>query len=341
MNNKDLLKISKEKIENRINEILDREIDKYKNNNFIVNSLEELKRLSQGGKRVRGYLIKLGQLLMNKDDDSYVDIAAALEIFQTAILIHDDIIDEADLRRNEITINAKYPNHLGISKGICIGDLGFFLSYKIIAEANISSEVKEAIMDVYATTLYNTVVGEIIDVELPLENLDYHLNMEDKIIYDIYVNKTSWYTIIGPLLIGALSAGLDKNNKEDLIEIGTKLGIAFQIKDDLLGLYTENNIMGKTLNDIKENKQTIIYKYAINKASKEELDIINELYGKDINEEQTKTILELFDKLGAKKNAEELIEKYTNEAIKKIEELDISNKELFIEFANYLLKRNN
>ena len=99
--------------------------------------------------------------------------------------------------------------------------------------------------------------------------------------------------------------------------------------------------MGKTLNDIKENKQTIIYKYAINKASKEELDIINELYGKDINEADTKTILELFDKLGAKKNAEELIEKYTNEAIERIEMIDISNKELFIEFANYLLKRNN
>lgn len=339
--NKELLNVSKIKIENRINEILDEEIKKHISNDFIKRSLEELKRLSQGGKRVRGYLVKLGQLLMNKDDDSYIDIAAALEIFQTAILIHDDIIDEADLRRNEITINAKYPNHLGISKGICIGDLGFFLSYKILAESKLHSEVKEAIMDVYATTLYNTVVGEIIDVELPLESLDYHLTMEDKIIYDIYVNKTSWYTIIGPILIGALSAGLDKNNKGDLIKIGTKLGIAFQIKDDLLGLYSENNVMGKTLNDIKENKQTIIYKYAINKASIEELDIINKLYGKDINAEETKTILELFDKLGAKKNAEKLIEKYTNEAIEMIEDLDVSNKKLFIEFANYLLNRNN
>ena len=123
--NKKLLEISKEKIENKINEILDTEINLYKDNTFITSSLEELKRLSQGGKRVRGYLVKLGQMLCGIDDDSYVDLAAALEIFQTAILIHDDIIDEADKRRGMETINAKYEGHLGIAKGICIGDLGY------------------------------------------------------------------------------------------------------------------------------------------------------------------------------------------------------------------------
>lgn len=335
-----LFEISKEKIENKINEILDREIEKYEDNSFIKESLMELKRLSSGGKRVRGYLIKLGQMLFGKDDDSYVDIAAAVEIFQTSILIHDDIIDEADKRRGMDTINAKYKGHIGVAKGICIGDLGFFISYRIINNSNISKELKDEIVKIYSKTLHNTVNGEIVDVELPLKSLEYHKNMDDKIIYDIYINKTAWYTIIGPILIGAASAGASAEDKEKLIEMGTNLGIAFQIKDDLLGLYSSVSSMGKTLNDIKEGKQTIIYKYAIDHASKEELDVISKYYGNpNVTEEESNIIIELFDKLGAGKNAENLVKKYTDDGISIIDAMDVQNKDLFMKFANYLLNR--
>lgn len=339
---KDLYLECKEKIEVKINEILDKEIKKYDDNAFIKSSLEELKRLSAGGKRVRGYLIKLGQLLFGKDDDSYVELAAAIEIFQTAILIHDDIIDKADKRRGMDTINAKYEGHLGISKAICIGDLGYFISYSIISNLDISSDIKEEIMKVYSKTLYNTVNGEIIDVELPLKDTCYHKNMDEKIIYDIYINKTAWYTIIGPMLIGAVSASMTQDQKEILIGAGKALGIAFQIKDDLLGLYSDVKTLGKTLNDIKEGKQTIIYKYAIDKASKEELEMIKQYYGNPgVTSEGNKKIILLFEKLGAKANAEKLVEEYTKKGIEKINMLDVKNKELFIEFANYLLDRNN
>lgn len=331
-----------QKIELRINEIFDIEIKKYQDNQYIKESLEELKRLSAGGKRVRGYLVKVGQLLFGLDDDSYLDIAAALEIFQTAILIHDDIIDEGELRRGEITINAKYKGHLGIAKGICIGDLGFFLSYQVINNSGVSENLKNEIMKIYATTLYNTVNGEIIDVELPLDSIENHIKMNEKIIYDIYVNKTAWYTIIGPILIGASSANATDVQKKALIEMGTKLGIAFQIKDDLLGLYSDNNILGKTLNDIKEGKQTIIYKYAIDNASDEQMDIIRKYYGNPIVTSQgNQEILDLFEELGAKKNAELLVEKYTKEAIDIMDDLDVQNKSVFMDFANYLLKREN
>lgn len=340
--NKNLLEECKIIIENRINEILDGEIKRYKDNCFIKESLEELKRLSKGGKRVRGYLIKLGQMLFGKDDDSYIDIAAAIEIFQTAILIHDDVIDEADKRRGLDTINAKYAGHIGISKAICIGDLGFFISYNIINNANISDDLKIEIMKVYSKTLYNTVNGEIIDVELPLKSLEYHKKMDDKLIYDIYVNKTAWYTIIGPILIGASSANASSLDKEKLMQMGENLGIAFQIKDDLLGLYSENDSMGKTLNDIKEGKQTIIYKYAIDHANKEEIEIINKYYGNsDVTIDENKIITDLFIKLGAKENAEKLELEYTKKGIDIINSMDVKNKDLFMDFANYLLKRKN
>lgn len=340
--NKDLLNISKQKIDDKINEILDIEIQKYKDNEFIRTSIEELKRLSQGGKRVRGYLVKLGQMLFGLDDDSYFDLAAALEIFQTAILIHDDIIDEADKRRGMETINSKYKGHIGIAKGICIGDLGFFISYKIISELNISNSIKEEIFKVYSKTLYNTINGEIIDVELPFKNIEFHKNMSDRIIYDIYINKTAWYTIIGPMLIGASCCNVNLEDKNKIIEAGVNLGIAFQIKDDLLGLYSDVLIMGKTLNDIKEGKQTIIYKYAIDNANEKQLDVINKHYGTFSDDDlNNKLILDLFEELGAKKYAEDKVEEYTNKAIEIIESMDIQNKKLFIEFANYLLERKN
>lgn len=340
--NENLLEECKIIIENRINEILEGEIKRYKDNCFIKESLEELKRLSKGGKRVRGYLIKLGQMLFGKDDDSYIDIAAAIEIFQTAILIHDDVIDEADKRRGLDTINAKYAGHIGISKAICIGDLGFFISYNIINNANISDNLKIEIMKVYSKTLYNTVNGEIIDVELPLKSLEYHKKMDDKLIYDIYVNKTAWYTIIGPILIGASSANASSIDKEKLMQMGENLGIAFQIKDDLLGLYSEDDSMGKTLNDIKEGKQTIIYKYAIDHANKEEIEIINKYYGNScVTMDENKIITDLFIKLGAKENAEKLELEYTKKGIDIINSMDVKNKDLFMDFANYLLKRKN
>lgn len=340
--NKNLLEECKIIIENRINEILEGEIKRYKDNCFIKESLEELKRLSKGGKRVRGYLIKLGQMLFGKDDDSYIDIAAAIEIFQTAILIHDDVIDEADKRRGLDTINAKYAGQIGISKAICIGDLGFFISYNIINNANISDDLKIEIMKVYSKTLYNTVNGEIIDVELPLKSLEYHKKMDDKLIYDIYVNKTAWYTIIGPILIGASSANASSLDKEKLMKMGENLGIAFQIKDDLLGLYSEDDSMGKTLNDIKEGKQTIIYKYAIDHANKEEIEIINKYYGNScVTIDENKIITDLFIKLGAKENAEKLELEYTKKGIDIINSMDVKNKDLFMDFANYLLKRKN
>lgn len=339
---KDLFEISRKKIEDKVNEILDKEIEKYSDNEFIKDSLDEIKRLSKGGKRVRGYLVKLGAMLFGKDDDDYTSLAAALEIFQTAILIHDDIIDEADKRRGMETINSKYRGHIGISKAICIGDLGFFISYRIISNLNLSKELKEEISKVYSKTLHNTVNGEIIDVELPLKDTNYHKNMSDKIIYDIYVNKTAWYTIIGPILIGAASANASYEDKKKLIEMGTNLGIAFQIKDDLLGLYSSYNDMGKTLNDIKEGKQTIIYKYALDRANKEELETIEKYYGNaNVDANGNKIITELFDKLGAKENAEKLVLEYTNKGIEIIDNMNVKNKELFTEFANYLLKRNN
>ena len=335
-----IFKLCKESIDKRLNEVFDKEICKYKNNSFIVDSLKELKRLSQNGKRVRGFLIKLGQLLKGVDDDSYLDLAVAIEIFQTAVLIHDDIIDNADMRRGMETITYKYPDHLGISKAICIGDLGFFLAYRLINETNLNATTKIEVLKIFTDTIYNTVLGEITDVELPYKTKDYHKTIKEDIIYDIYVNKTAWYTIIGPLLMGGATIDITEKEKNQLIEIGTNLGIAFQIKDDLLGIFSDQTTLGKTINDIKEGKQTIIYKYAIDKASEFDLRFINKYYGNTlIDEINTKKVINIFIKLGAKENAENLLKECINKSINLLKQSSFVYQEKLIEFTNYLLER--
>ena len=143
-------------------------------------------------------------------------------------------------------------------------------------------------------------------------------------------------------MIGATLARASEEDKKKLIEMGTNLGIAFQIKDDLLGLYSDNNKIGKTLNDIKEGKQTIIYKYAIDHANDNELDIIEKYYGNTlITNEESMIVTKLFEKLGARKNAEELVKEYTDKGINIIKNMNVKNKDLFISFANYLLNRTN
>jgi geranylgeranyl pyrophosphate synthase len=329
----------KNAIDNNIDKLLDEELSTWKSAD-VKKSFEELKRLSKGGKKIRGALIKIGELLNGVDNDSYLPLATAFEIFQTAVLIHDDIIDEADTRRGMPTITALIPGHDGLSKAICVGDLGFFLSYKIISETNFSDSIKAKLIEFYTKTLYNTIVGEIIDVELPLKDFNYHLNMKDDEIYDIYMYKTSWYTFIGPLLLGAIAANMDDDKINSIIEIGLNLGIAYQIRDDLLGLYSTNDNMGKTSTDIKENKQTIIYKYAIDHANDEERKIIESLYGKELNEEDTKTLIDLFTSLNAKDNAERLVKEHTDKAINIINDSDFENKQYLIDLAEKLVARN-
>ena len=140
---------------------------------------------------------------------------------------------------------------------------------------------------------------------------------DDKLIYDIYVNKTAWYTIIGPFLLGMMLNG--KMASEKLINILKNIGVAFQIKDDLLGIYADN--LGKTLNDVSEYKQTILYSYAISTSYKEE---VLKNYGKD---NTLDVIKELFIECGAKKYAEDKLMSIYDETVKDIDTVSDLSRE--------------
>ena len=308
--------------------------------------------LNTNGKLVRGVLVDLGYYLLKDNKEYSNDLALAYEIFQTAILVHDDIIDEDEKRRGVNTIhfenfnkyksyNSIEAKHLGDSIAICMGDYGLYDSIKIITNSYKDDPNLSKVLNNFIDTALNTVRGEILDVVLPFESKNklVDLNSLDKSIMDIYRLKTAHYTIIGPMSVGLLLAGSDESKIKDITSFGEKVGIAFQIQDDILGIYGEN--IGKVIgSDIKEFKQTILYSH-ISKT-----DYLNELenyYGNDISEDNINKVRELFKKSGSLDYSINMMNNLYDESIKELNNINwISEdkKDILRGFVEYLRNRN-
>lgn len=321
----------------------------------IAENLKFFQELNLEGKRVRGVLVKLGYKLLNDDTNYSNKLALAYEVFQTAILVHDDIIDKDLTRRGKDTVPyANYKRYkdysedenelkdFGNSLGICVGDYGLYQANKIIIDnyANDSNFAK--VIACFHDTVLNTIRGELLDVALPFQSKHQMLPKSklQEAIQNIYRLKTAHYTIIGPLAVGLLLAGGDEKQIEDITAFGEKVGIAFQIQDDILGIYSDD--MGKVKgSDIKEFKQTILYAHV---SETEYYDELLKYYGKeDISDEAIKKVQDLLEKSGSKKYAEYLMNDYYEQGLnvlKDISWMEETEKDLLVGFVEYLRIRN-
>lgn len=333
-------------------EILDKELDLFnkelvkEENPILKENLEYFSNLNCNGKLVRGVLVDLGYFLL-KDNREYSNkLALAYEVFQTAILVHDDIIDKDEKRRGIETIHyANYKNykdmHFSNSIAICMGDYGLYKANSLIIDNYSNDSNLSKVFSYFNNTVLNTIKGEILDVVLPVKakNKDIDNNLLEESIMNIYRLKTAHYTIIGPLSTGLLLAGANEKQLSDILNFGEKIGIAFQIQDDILGIYSDN--MGKVIgSDIKEFKQTILYSHI---AKTKYLDELLEVYGKDINDENISKVRELFKISGSLEYANNMMNNLYNESleiINKIKWIDESKKEILIGFVEYLRSRN-
>ena len=336
MNFKELINDTKIKIEKRFKEY-------YKNEEtspFLKEALDELLRMNSGGKCIRGTLIRMGYMASGNNDDKYLDLAMAYELFETSILIHDDIIDESSLRRNKTTIHEKYKekykkddktdnfnhklNNISNSMALCIGDYGLFESIKIINNYN-----NKELLDEFIHIAQNTSKGEMLDIIIPFQEEFFDVKELEKEILNIYELKTACYSILGPYRLGLLLGNMtiDEMNKPLI-----KIGIAFQIKDDILGIYGNN--IGKTTTDIEEYKQTLLYSY----AKEQDKDNLKKNYGKKNKEEEIK---KLFENTKSLEKAELRMKKLFKEAKEELEDIDLNNdsKELLLELLDYLENR--
>lgn len=302
-------------------------------NPIVIDAINKFINMNGDGKFLRGCLIDLGYKL-TKNDDYAKTLSLAYETFETSILIHDDIIDNAHLRRNKETIHETYKDdfkkynvendNTNTSLALCIGDLGFFYTNEMITKKYKNDKNLAKLLSYYNNIVIKTIKGEIIDVALPfIEKNDKEHTLHEEDIMEIYRLKTSWYTVVGPFVLGMILGNSKAKDIETFEKVLEPLGIAFQIKDDILGIYSSKEILGKSVySDIEEFKQTILYSYIkINRN-----DLLGELlkyYGKSITEEESKKVQELFENSGALEYATNKMNEMFNEVYTNIKSMDI------------------
>ncbi|MBI3109469.1 polyprenyl synthetase family protein [Candidatus Daviesbacteria bacterium] len=171
----------------------------------------------KGGKRLRGKLVVLGYQLAKQGEKEILKVAAAYEIMHSAILAHDDIIDQSPLRRGRPSLHKS----VGVEQAITLADLGFFLAIKIIAESKFEDKLKIKALGMFSKIMVDTAIGQMLDIQkgdsLTIRKL-----------------KTAQYTVAGPLQLGAVLGGAKRNLLDQLDKFGENLGVAFQIRDDIL-----------------------------------------------------------------------------------------------------------
>ena len=324
-------------------------------NKLLKENLEYFSNLNSDGKLVRGCLVNLGYYLLKDNREYSNDLALAYEVFQTAILVHDDIIDRDTLRRGKDTIHyANYKSYSKYSKdldevtnlsnsiALCMGDYGLYSANKIISSAYAKDKNLARVLNCFNDTVLNTIRGELLDVILPFysKNTKLDNNTLTESIMNIYRLKTAHYTIIGPLSVGLILAGASDKKINELAKFALKVGIAFQIQDDILGIYSDQ--IGKVIgSDIKEFKQTILYAYIENTEYKDEL---LKYYGKNKLDARTiEKVRELFEISGALNYSTDMMNKYYDEAkeiLDNISWITKDKKEILEGFVDYLKERN-
>ena len=317
---------------------------------YLKENLEYLKNLNSDGKLIRGILIALGYKMVKEDIKYSYNLSLAYELFQTSILIHDDVIDNDNLRRGKDTIhyanfkkyktfNETEAKKTSESIGICIGDYGFYKVNEIIYKNYKNSPNFIKLLEYYNDIVLKTIEGELIDVVLSFEGKYKENKKLEENIMLVYKLKTAFYTIIGPLCLGLILGGIEDEKLKDIQYFGEKVGIAFQIQDDILGIYSD---MGKVVgSDIKEFKQTILFSYTINNEKYK-----NELlkyYGKEnITEKEINETRKIFKDSGAYDYAVNLMNKFYDESIeimKNINWIKNDDKSIINGFIEYLKGR--
>jgi len=347
------LEILKKKIDQEIEIFLDKTIkEAEKEDKFIADALKYGKKMIlSGGKRLRPAFMYYGYLAAGGEDKKeIIKTSVSIELAHGFLLIHDDVIDRDNKRHNLDTFNFHYSkigkkifktkdqDHFGNAIAIIVGDMVNALSNKIIFQSNFKAENIIKALHKLQEIIATTVIGEAQDV-----CIEYRGKASEKEVLKMYENKTAKYSIEGPLQLGAILAGADEKLLKSLSEYAVPIGIAFQIQDDILGIFGSEEKLGKTVgSDISEGKQTILVVKAKEKANKNQLKILNNLLGKkDLTKEEIKTFQNIICETGALDYARDLAKKMINEGKGKVKKIEVKDeaKKFFLDIADFMIER--
>ena len=282
--------------------------------------------IKRKGKQMRPMFVFLCAKIFNNTQESTYTAASLIELLHTATLVHDDVIDEANFRRGVFSINALWKNKVSV----LVGD--FLLSRGLL----LAVEKEEfSLLKIVSKAVKEMSEGELLQIEKTRR-----LNITEDIYFDIIRKKTA-ALISACCESGAASSGTSEENINLMKEFGEKVGIAFQIKDDLFD-YTQSPLIGKPTGlDIREKKMTLPLIYTLNNISKQEKRfIINTIKNDSKNSKKIEKIISLVKQTKGLEFAENKMNDYYNEALGFLDKIkDSDAKTSLIELVKYVVKR--
>ncbi len=268
----DLLAKAKPLLKEQLHDFLSKKrLETDKVGQWSLDLIDRLEDYTCRGKMIRGALVEFGHGLFanstqsSKDHLACLQVGVAMELFQSMLLIHDDIMDQDDQRRGQPSIHAQYrniesiknlseSNRLSESMGICVGDVASFFAFEVLASLDLDHQLVRKLLVFCGKELALVGIAQMNDV--------YHgtvaQELDKEAILSIYRYKTGRYTFSLPMICGAIIAGVSQDERQQLGKIGETIGLIFQIKDDEIGLFGASVKIGKRLgSDIVENKKTL------------------------------------------------------------------------------------
>ncbi|MBE9600131.1 polyprenyl synthetase family protein [Pedobacter sp. MC2016-24] len=286
--------------------------------------------MSLGGKRIRPALVLMAANLFKTEIETAIPAALAIETFHNFTLIHDDIMDNAPLRRGKQTVHEKW----GVNNAILSGDVMMVESNKHLSKLH--QEVLKDALDTFNTTAQGVCEGQQLDMEFE----------EREVVHiDEYINMIRLKTAVligGAMKLGAQVAGATAEDANQLYKFGENLGIAFQLQDDILDVYGDPEKFGKQIGgDIIANKKTLMLlklKELVNENHLAEL----ELQSSNSNQhEKIRNITALYDTYDIRTLADAEMRKYSDQAFEALKNLavDEDRKAQLNLLANQLMNR--
>lgn len=280
--------------------------------------------LLRDGKRLRPALVYYSYRACGGDSDPVVmPVSMAVELLHTYLLVHDDIMDHAATRRGEPAVHVLFEQlhrrsgwqgdsrHFGISVGILLGDLAESYAVELYSSSEMPVAVRNEVRRCFSTMCQEVIVGQYLEM-----TAGYRDNLSEAQLLRILQMKSGRYSVERPVQLGALLAGASADTLDALVLYGARLGEAFQLQDDLLGMFGDAETVGKPVGaDLAEGKYTVLIHHALQNLSSDERAVVERSLGNaELREEEVREVQGLIESAGARRRVVEMIEQRMGEA---------------------------
>ncbi|GFZ90834.1 isoprenyl synthetase [Aquaticitalea lipolytica] len=288
--------------------------------------------LDLGGKRLRPVLTLMTAEIFNCDYKKSLDAALSIEVFHNFSLIHDDIMDDAPLRRGKETVHEKWD----INTGILSGDAMLIMAYQLFE--NYDAKTFQALAKLFSKTALEVCEGQQYDMDF---------ETRDDVTIEEYLKMIEYKTAVlvgAAMKMGAIVAEASEKDQQSIYQFGKNLGIAFQLQDDYLDAFGDPKTFGKQVGgDIIENKKTYLYLKALEFSNDEDALQLQHLFGisPSENNDKIESVKQLFITSGSADATQQEIKNYTNKAFSVLEDIAISEekKQVLKQFGEQLMSR--